>query len=81
VANAAPLLERELNPRLVDTAVNMEFEYNNMSMNTSLEVLKHSTFCRSRILDWLEDLSMSRTKNVWRGTGGGRGGVIRKRQM
>jgi hypothetical protein len=65
VANAAPLLERELNPRLVDAAVDMEFEYNNRSMNTSLEVLKQSTFCRSRILDWLEDPSMSRTKNVW----------------
>jgi hypothetical protein len=65
VANAAPLLERELNPRLVDAAVDMEFEYNNRSMNTSLKVLKQSTFCRSRILDWLKDLSMSRTKNVW----------------
>jgi hypothetical protein len=53
------LLARELNPPLVDVAIDEESERSNRS------VTEQSTSHRSRILDWLEELSMPRTKNEY----------------
>jgi hypothetical protein len=75
------LLERELNPPLVDAAIDVESEHSNRSADTSPEVAKQSTSRRSRILDWLEELSMPRTKNVCGGARGGCGGIAGKRRM
>jgi hypothetical protein len=75
------LLERELNPPLVDAAVDVESERSNRSADVSPEVAEQSTSRRSRILDWLEELSMPRTKNVCGGVGGGHRGVTGKRRM